>query len=675
MSDFTVNKDIIKDLKDYSSLSNYDEITVKHQAFELEVDFDKSTLSGTGTYTIEASCDGVSEVVLDTRDLTVRGVTASSAPTFAPTACSFTLSPHDECFGRALKIALPQALSKGGGVVVMINFSTSPNSSAIQWLPPEQTAGKKYPYLFTQCQAIHARSMVPCIDAPGHKSTYSASVTAPAWATVLMSAVPDGEPSEVVDGKRVHKWSQPQACSSYLIAMAVGELEKRDISERCCVWSEPSMVEAVRYEFDDTESFLQVAESLAGPYKWGRYDVLCLPPSFPFGGMENPCLTFVTPTLLAGDRSLADVVAHEIAHSWTGNLVTNATWTHFWLNEGWTRWFECTIMVEMQKDERYFDLRASLGYDHFREDVERYLKDGEDGLTCLVPPLEGIDPDDSFSSVPYEKGLNLLLHLQKRVGKKDFHKFFRAYVDEFSSKVVDTAAFQAFFENYFAGREEVAGFDWEPWTVLPGLLPVDPNYDLALLAPLKALAKAWATTGAGLQGDEYDFLKWESILQQLFLQELLDICESSKLPPSTLEALDAAYSLTGRKNSELRFKWVVMCMRCGYTPQSIIDDVVNFATTQGRMKFTRPLYRELVLVAPDLAVSTFEAHKNVYHPICKKMVKADLDKATSGATSGGGGGGGGGVMSAATSDRTMFLIGIGVAVAAAAAFVVFRKRA
>mmetsp|Transcript_1531 Transcript_1531/g.3260 ORF Transcript_1531/g.3260 Transcript_1531/m.3260 type:complete len:260 (+) Transcript_1531:593-1372(+) len=256
-----------------------------------------------------------------------------------------------------------------------------------------------------------------------------------------------------------------------------------------------------------------------------------------------------------------------------------------------------------------------------------------------------------------------------------FTPFFRAYIQEFSSKVVTTVAFQTFFEAHFAGRPEVAGFDWEPWTVQPGLLPVDPNYDLALLDPIKALAKAWSTTGAGLTGAEYNFLTWESILQQLFLQELLDICETSKMPASTLKALDAAYSLTGRKNSELRFKWVVMCMRCGYTPQPILDDVVNFATTQGRMKFTRPLYRELVQVAPELAVATFDEFKTVYHPVCRKMVAKDLEAAV--ASKGGVAGGGAAAASGgagAGGDSTMLFLGIGVAVAAATAFLVLRKR-
>lgn len=244
------------------------------------------------------------------------------------TPLSFTLYPivnAKSYLGRRLEIDLPKCVNDDN-LKITISYSTTKLCSALQWLPPAQTAGKEYPYLFTQCQAIHARSLVPCQDRCGVKMTYTACVTVPQWATCVMSALLKN--TEVTSEKTVSStWDQPVPISSYLLALAVGQLSKRDISKRCTVWSEPSVVENAAYEFSETEEFLSTAEAIAGKdYVWGRYDLLCLPPSFPYGGMENPCLTFVTPTLLAGDRSLADVVAHEIAHSWTGNLVTNATW-------------------------------------------------------------------------------------------------------------------------------------------------------------------------------------------------------------------------------------------------------------------------------------------------------------------------------------------------------------
>lgn len=389
------------------------------------------------------------------------------------------------------------------------------------------------------------------------------------------------------------------------------------------------MVEAVRFEFDQTETFLKVAEDLAGPYRWTRYDVLCLPPSFPFGGMENPCLTFVTPTLLAGDKSLADVVAHEIAHSWTGNLVTNATWTHFWLNEGWTRWFELTIMARIMGDDRFFDIKASLGMESLRADVERYGLDNE--LTCLLPPLEGIDPDDSFSSVPYERGMNLLLYLQRKVGKEPFLRFFRAYVEEFASKTVYTAAFQAFFAEHFPAEAETV--EWNLWFLAPGMPPVELQFDLTLVEPVKALAKAWIKASDDKKGRTVvkpalaaDYLGWPSLQQQLFLQELFD--KGKVLSIAALDAIEEAYKLDTQKNSEIRFKWIKLCLRAGRA--AIMSNACEMAITQGRMKFVRPLYRFLVTCpiagASRAARSLFEANKDVYHPICRKMVANDLAK-------------------------------------------------
>ncbi len=251
-------------------------------------------------------------------------------------------------FGSALTIVLPADCSAGAYLTVVVNYQTAPGASALQWLPKEQTADKAHPYMFTQCQAIHARSLLPCQDSPSTKITYEARVVVPAWATALMSAVAvepaAGKDEAGGDGTKVFYYQQSVPIPSYLIALAVGQLESRELGPRCRAWSEPSMVERVAWEFADTERFLSIAEDILTPYEWGRYDVLCLPPSFPYGGMENPCLTFVTPTLLAGDRSLADVVAHEISHSWTGNLVTNHTWEHFWLNEGWTMWVQRKIM-------------------------------------------------------------------------------------------------------------------------------------------------------------------------------------------------------------------------------------------------------------------------------------------------------------------------------------------
>ena len=296
--------------EDRSSLSNPNVIKVTHIDWKVDVDFDASILHASATYTLEYVTPGARIVRLDTSHLKILQVTSGSS---GGEALAYTLHPVNKQklhLGQQLSINLPanSQLDK-----VTVSYETTNQSSAVQWLPPAQTTGGEYPYLFTQCQAIHARTLLPCQDRPGCKATYTAHVAVPAWATCVMSAVMKGVKENSNNQKKEYHWDQPVPISSYLIAMAVGKLAKKDISHRCAVWSEPSVVDQAAYEFAQTEDFLKIAEEISGKkYVWGRYDLLCLPGSFPFGGMENPCLTFVTPTLLAGDRSLADVVAHEI---------------------------------------------------------------------------------------------------------------------------------------------------------------------------------------------------------------------------------------------------------------------------------------------------------------------------------------------------------------------------
>jgi len=344
---------------------------------------------------------------LDTRDLHIADAWVNGEE------ADFTLGFESGALGKQLSVCLPEGTAPGDELEVEVRYRTSPASSALQFLGAGQTAGKAHPFMFSQCQAIHARSMLPCQDTPSVKATYSAALRCPEPLRALMSAVPTGSPEAWEPSPRgplaaphagtaTFHFEQRVPVPSYLIAVAVGELRGLDISDRCRVWAEPSVVESARHEFEGTEEFLRTAEEVAGEYVWGRYDLLVLPPSFPYGGMENPCLTFVTPTLLAGDRSLVNVVAHEIAHSWTGNLVTNGSWEHFWLNEGFTVLLERKIIGRL-RGEPARQFQASSGFLGLAEAVKLF---GEDhNYTRLVPDLsDGADPDDAFSRVPYEKG-------------------------------------------------------------------------------------------------------------------------------------------------------------------------------------------------------------------------------------------------------------------------------
>ncbi|CAB9504832.1 Leukotriene A-4 hydrolase [Seminavis robusta] len=605
--------------EDRSSLSDPNVIAVKHIDWEVTVDFEKSILRASATYTLEYATPGATVVCLDTNFLKVLKVEHAKTGE----ALSFThhsVIPNKLHLGQKLSIRLPTTSIEK----ITVTYETTQQSSAVQWLPPEQTAGAKYPYLFTQCQAIHARALIPCQDRPGIKATYTAKVTVPSWATCVMSAVMKKD--ETLATTKVFHWDQPVPISSYLIAMAVGELAKLEISERCAVWSEPSVVQQAAWEFAQTEEFLQMAEEIAGkPYVWGRYDLLCLPPSFPYGGMENPCLTFVTPTLLAGDRSLADVVAHEIAHSWTGNLVTNATWDHFWLNEGWTTWFQRKIMARIHKDNKFLHFDAIGGYKALKDTVRQM----PDGFSRLVLDIGDKDPDESYSRVAYEKGFNLLFALETRVGTPEFEKFFQAYVAQFASKTVTSEEFRSFFNQHFKGNASVKDFDWNTWLYTPGMPPEKPQFDRTLAEASEKLAIEWFEVDrSGNVAPSENLNDWSSNQKTCFLDALLDLCEDQPLKLDTLKAMKLQYGFESTKNSEVLFRFCKLAIAA--EDKDIIPIAIRFATTQGRMKFTRPLYRALFQskMASELAVETFLENKHIYHPICTKMVASDLSVST-----------------------------------------------
>lgn len=372
---------------DHSSLSCPNLAVSTHIKLEWDLDFDKQIISGFAEHLVEILVNGTFQVDFDSASsLNIVGNVLVDGE-----VGSYTLSDEHPVLGRKISVAVPLAKQlKGCNITIRFEYYIDAKASAVQWLEPSATKGGKLPYLFTQSQAIHARSLLPCMDSPGVKTPYTAVVTAPKWCTVLMSALQSNTTikNQGDEEKSTFVWIQPVPVPAYLIALAAGNLESRDISERVRIWAEPEVVEAATWEFAETEDFLRAAEDITCPYAWTRYDVLCLPPSFPYGGMENPCLTFATPTLLAGDRSLADVIAHEIAHSWTGNLVTNSTWDHFYLNEGWTVWLERKITSKVKGSDEHGKLSAQIGWKHLQDDIARMGSDHP--FTNLVWPLTGI---------------------------------------------------------------------------------------------------------------------------------------------------------------------------------------------------------------------------------------------------------------------------------------------
>ncbi|KAJ2779362.1 Leucyl aminopeptidase yscIV [Coemansia javaensis] len=609
---------------DPNSQANLGEIATQHVHLDLAVDFARQRLAGTASYRLRVLA-ATQEVVLDTAHLDIKAARLAGSGGGAAQPLGIDTSTVHAVYGTALRLQLPAAAAAGDELAVEIEYETTPEGGAIQFLAPEQTLGKAHPYLFTQCEEIHARSLVPCQDSPSVKISYSASVRVPKPLTALMSALATGSRDE--GDAVVFSFEQRTTIPSYLIALVVGNLRSAAISERCAVWSEPENIEACAWEFAEAETILQTAEALILPYQWGRYDLLVLPPSFPFGGMENPCLTFVTPTLLAGDRSLTDVIAHEIAHSWSGNLVTAKSWEHFWLNEGWTTFFERKIVGRLHGEDAR-QLSCVIGEADLAESVGFYGKDSP--LTALVPVLDGVDPDDAYSTIPYDKGAHLLYYLEQLVGgEAAFAPYMRAYITAFQGRSIGTDDWKEHLLQHFAEAdpataERLRAIEWDKWLTAPGMPPCANHYDERPQRVCHDLAARWLQAARDSAYDQFspaDIAGFSTMQRVLFLSRLAD---SAPLQPATLRALDATYELTGRRNCEVRFGWLALALKSNYL--AVADAVVEMLSTQGRMKFTRPLYR-LLHACPDgraLAEQTFRRLRGFYHPICARMVEKDL---------------------------------------------------
>ncbi len=568
---------------------------VAHLHWKARVDFAARSLECEAELTFRAP--GAGRLDLDTRDLEILG---ASDPSGRPIL--HQLHPAEPILGNRLSLELP-----AGTPAVRIAYRTSPQASALQWLDPAQTAGGRHPFLFSQCQAIHARSVVPLQDTPRVRLRYSAELTVPRALRALMAAgfVRRDERGE----SAVEVFEMPQPIPPYLFALAVGELESRELGPRSRVWAEPSVVERAAYEFAGVDAMLRASEQLFGPYAWDRFDLLTMPPSFPYGGMENPRLTFLTPTLLAGDRSLVNVVAHELAHSWTGNLVTNANGDHFWLNEGWTVFAERRIL-EVLEGEEMAALHQALGRRQLEKAVERFR--GRPELTRLRTELAGIDPDDAYSEVPYEKGYLFLKALEGAVGRAAFDRFLRRYVEGFAFQSITTEEFAAFAERELPGALARVGADeWLTGTGIPKSVPPKASARLRALEALGAslptddAAQAWTPT------------EWSLYLESLPRPQSAPVCEE----------LDRRFDLTNRRNPEVLVAWLELAAESGFAPA--LPRTEQVLGQVGRMKYLKPLYSALA-AAPatrPLARRCFEQFKASYHPIGRSAVEGILQRA------------------------------------------------
>ncbi|KAI0472921.1 peptidase family M1-domain-containing protein [Xylariaceae sp. FL0804] len=600
--------------RDPNTLANYGDWRMRHTTVNFRVNFEKQRLEGSVLLELESMTDGQSrEIVLDTNHLSIRSVGLNSA-----TDSEWDLKSRVEPFGSPLHVSVPGGAPRGEVVKLDIALETTEHCVGLQWMTPAQTGNKKHPYVYSQCQAILARSIFPCQDTPDVKATFTFNITSPL--PVIASGVP--VPSDTQgDGDRLYRFEQKVPIPSYLFALASGDIKTASIGKRSVVATEPEAVEGAQWELEhDMDNFIDHAEKLVFDYQWGEYNVLVLPPSFAYGGMENPVFTFATPTIISGDRQNVGVIAHELAHSWSGNLVSCASWEHFWLNEGWTVYLERRISASLHGPSE-MDFEAIIGWQKLEESVKQFGDDHE--FTKLIIDHTGVDPEDAFSSVPYEKGFHFLYYLDKLVGREHFDKFIPHYFKTWARKSLDSFEFKKTFLDFFDAygnqeiKQKIAQIPWEERFYKPGL-PPKPAFDTSRVDSCLALADKWKQKD--YQPSPKDLEPFTANQVLVFLQTVQDF--SPGLSTERSHLMGTTYNLSSSKNVELKSAYYMIALEAGDRQE--LPGVVDLLSSVGRMKFVRPLFRKLNKLDRDLAVKTFQENKDFYPSTTKGQVAKDL---------------------------------------------------
>ncbi len=580
---------------DVHSFAKPDDCIVKHIDLDLTVDFSTKKLSGTAELTIENRTK-TNQLHLDTRDLTIDSVWMDDVPT------TWKLANPVPFLGSDLAIDIKPTTKH-----VKVKYSTSPQAAALQWLDPAQTAGGKQPFLFTQSQAILARTWIPLQDSPGVRFTYSATIHCPANLMAVMSA----ENDTLLHSDGIYKFKMPQAIPSYLMALSVGDLRFHAYDNRSGVFAEPVTMDKAANEFVDMPKMIATAEALYGPYAWGRYDVLVMPPSFPFGGMENPRITFATPTIITGDRSLVALIAHELAHSWSGNLVTNATWNDFWLNEGFTVYFETRIMEKLYGKE-YADMLTVLSKGELNNTIKELGKDNKDSHLYL--DLKGRDPDDGMSDIAYEKGRFFLTTIEFAVGRDRWDAFLKKYFAEHAFQSITTEVFLDYLDKELIKGDKALADNLriKEWVYGPGL---PDNCPVIVSAQLDSAGKMAADFSKGTPAEKLTVQGWTTHHWLYFLRQMPDT-----LPMNEMKDLDKTFHFTDSGNAEILCEWLQKSIHSNYAPAD--HALEKFLTSVGRRKFVRPLFQALI-GTPEGKIRAKQIYAKAragYHPVTSQTI-------------------------------------------------------
>jgi leukotriene-A4 hydrolase len=598
---------------DYHSFANVDQFRVTHVELDLRIDLEGKVISGVAALEFKRLDPRATQLVLDTKDLMINDVSQKATDVLGATAKNqtiwvsrpFHLEKPDPILGSALVIELPP--SRKTVESIRVDYETSPTAGALQWLTAKQTAGHHKGFLYTQSEPIGARTWIPLQDTPQVRATYKAMIHTDSGVLAVMSA--ENDPKHKRDGE--YTFVMPQAIPSYLIALAVGDLEFKETGPRSGVYAEKPVIKAAAKEFADTESMIAAGEKLFGPYRWSRYDILVLPPGFPVGGQENPRLSFITPTVIVGDKSLVSVIAHELAHSWSGNLVTNATWRDVWLNEGFTDYLESRIVTEVYGEPRA-SMEAVLGLRSLRDELAKLPPKDQ----VLAIDLRDRDPELAFSTVPYEKGRLFLRYLDAKFGRERFDAFLHGYFDHFAFKSISTEQFNDYLYanllDRFPGlvsREQVQAWEHAPGIPADAVLPTS-----SLFAPVDDARAAWlsGTLAAKKIGPDWVTQQWQYFLDNL----------PAALSTKQLAELDEAHGLTRSQNAEIEHSWLKIVIRNNYQPS--YPRLEEYLKTIGRRKLIAPLYTELMKTpsGTEFAKRVFAKARAGYHPDTVAAIEA-----------------------------------------------------
>jgi leukotriene-A4 hydrolase len=561
---------------------------VKHLEWDAVIDFEHHAISATATYDVEVNPDA-KKIIFDINGLAISQVTVDGTPV------EFEVGPHNKYLGEPLSIPLDSTAKK-----VAISYKADTAADALLWVD-----GAK-PFLFTQSQAILGRTWMPCQDSPGVRITYNARVKVPAGLLALMSAENPQEKNQT--GEYTFKMDQP--IPSYLMALAVGDIEFRAVGDRTGVYAVPSVIDAAAKEFEDMQKMVEAAEKLYGPYVWGRYDLLVLPAAFPFGGMENPRLTFATPTIIAGDKSLVALVAHELAHSWSGNLVTNSNWDDFWLNEGFTVYFEQRIMEAVYGRE-ISEMQATLA----RQELDATINDLNDTLpndTKLKLSLEGRNPDDGMTDIAYNKGYFFLRLIEETAGREKFDVFLKDYFTSHAFQVMDTERFLSYLRENLVTAEMDKTIRIEDWVYGTGLPDNAPKVASERLQSVDAFATKWDAEGAAVL-PQIPWSKWSYEEQYRFLSQI------KRCASKDMASMDQVWKVTSIGNNEVLFKWLENAINANYTPA--YDELETFLMSVGRRKFVQPLFEAMVNSGQsEMANKIYKKSRGNYHSVTTNTI-------------------------------------------------------